>query len=112
MLGGVNGREVELSYSLLRNRETYYQSWSRAESLAVLKYRVGILKFRADFKYLAADGDISCRNDQCDANDTAVHAFQCPWNADKPVNKSPRELARFLVELNRVRITKSRCPIL
>ena len=97
----------------MKNRETMYMEWPRAESMAILKYRTGLLKFRAQLKYLASNGDMTCRYEGCDDDDTYLHATKCPWvRAEKPANNTPREMARFLVELNRERMSMFKAPIL
>ena len=97
----------------LRNNETMYQAWSKSESLAILKYRIGLLKFRAQLRYLAKDGDTTCRNEECDEEDTYSHATWCAWvKSEKPANNTPREVARFIVDLNRERISRFRAPLL
>ena len=97
----------------LRNNETCYQTWSWPESTAILKYRVGLLKLRGQLKYLAKDGDTSCRNEGCDEEDTTEHLMVCGlvWT-QKPSDKTPRELARYLVDLNRERMARFRSPLL
>ena len=97
----------------MRNTETMYFEWPRMESMAILKYRVGLLKFRAQLTYLAKNGDKSCRNDGCHDDDTYIHATKCPWvTTTKPRNNTPREMARFLVELNRERMSRFKSPLL
>ena len=97
----------------LSNMETTYQKWSRAESVAIIKHRVGLLKFRGQLKYLAKDGNTTCRHQGCFEEDTLDHALKCPWvTTYRPVNKSPRELARFIVGLNRERMEKFRFPLI
>ena len=97
----------------LRNSETCYQTWSWTESVAILKYRVGLLKLRGQLKYLASDGDTRCRNEGCVEVETTAHIMVCPavWT-QKPQNSTPRELARYLVDLNRERMSRFRSPIL
>ena len=97
----------------LRNNETCYQAWSWTESMALLKYRVGLLKLRGQLKYLAKDGDVTCRSPSCDEIEVIDHILECPdVYTEKPTDKTPRELARYLVDLNRERMSRFRFPIL
>ena len=97
----------------VRNNETCYQTWSWSESIAILKYRVGFLKLRGQLKYLANDNNTKCRSDACDETETTQHILRCAdvWTM-KPQDNTPRELARYLVELNRERISRFRSPLI
>ena len=90
-------------------KDKSYQRLEKMEAKAIIFYRTGALRFKSAWKIYNSkrEGGIWCVSRLCVEPDSWEHMIKCPfYNTKYSEHKTDKELANYLVTVNRERFTR------
>ena len=107
---------VVVSRPYIKVKDKSFYGWPKSRSQALLLWRVGALKTKTAWRlYNVARGvGVSCVWPMCEGEDDFEHIKVCKFYQNRWNSKccTEEELAKFIVNINRERVTKFKMPIL
>ena len=107
---------VTVSRPYIKIQDRQFFNWPRNKARALFLWRVGALKLKTQWKIYNVKRGVGtdCVMPLCGEDDTLDHIKECKWYETKWDEKcsTERELANYLVKINRERLKKVKMPIL
>ena len=116
-----SGWAMNLRSRLANNRVKLYHTWIKSKARMILLWRIGSLRFKDSWHDYNQKGDgVGCISRFCKENDSLRQAVQCRFMRVnyrykiklEDIQQDSEELAEYLIELNKERTKRFRCPLM